>query len=434
MRRMIMVAAAGFLTAPLAAQQPAVGGSPQAVTLQEAVRRALQVQPAMVQAQGTLRNAHLSMLASNGEFLPTISTGGSWSRAGGTRFNSQTSQIVTTPTASSYSGSISASVDLFTGFRRLADRRASAATEDAADAGLVNQRFQVTLLTKQAFYNAIATEELVRVAEAQVARARQELQIAVDKLRAGSGTRSDSLRSAVDLGNARLALLQAQANLATAQANLGRQVGVDQPVRAAPDSALPPLPDTTGLRVQVVESAPQVQQAEAQARAAGAQVAVSRSAYWPTLNYTASNSFSGFDAPWQGTGAYTKGWNVRVSLNWTLFNGFTRERSMTSASVARDVAEAQAADTRRGVSAQYTQQLAALLTSFTQIDISTAQVAAATEDLRVQQERYRVGAATILDLLTSQASLTQAQVNLVQSRFNFVIARAQLEALVGRNL
>ena len=434
MRRMIMVAAAGFLTAPLAAQQPAVGGSPQAVTLQEAVRRALQVQPAMVQAQGTLRNAHLSMLASNGEFLPTISTGGSWSRAGGTRFNSQTSQIVTTPTASSYSGSISASVDLFTGFRRLADRRASAATEDAADAGLVNQRFQVTLLTKQAFYNAIATEELVRVADAQVARARQELQIAVDKLRAGSGTRSDSLRSAVDLGNARLALLQAQANLATAQANLGRQVGVDQPVRAAPDSALPPLPDTTGLRVQVVESAPQVQQAEAQARAAGAQVAVSRSAYWPTLNYTASNSFSGFDAPWQGTGAYTKGWNVRVSLNWTLFNGFTRERSMTSASVARDVAEAQAADTRRGVSAQYTQQLAALLTSFTQIDISTAQVAAATEDLRVQQERYRVGAATILDLLTSQASLTQAQVNLVQSRFNFVIARAQLEALVGRNL
>ncbi len=272
------------------------------------------------------------------------------------------------------------------------------------------------------------------MAEAQVARARQELQIAVDKLRAGSGTRSDSLRSAVDLGNARLALLQAQANLATAQANLGRQVGVDQPVRAAPDSALPPLPDTTGLRVQVVESAPQVQQAEAQARAAGAQVAVSRSAYWPTLNYTASNSFSGFDAPWQGTGAYTKGWNVRVSLNWTLFNGFTRERSMTSASVARDVAEAQAADTRRGVSAQYTQQLAALLTSFTQIDISTAQVAAATEDLRVQQERYRVGAATILDLLTSQASLTQAQVNLVQSRFNFVIARAQLEALVGRNL
>ncbi|OLE61429.1 MAG: hypothetical protein DMD29_01750 [Gemmatimonadetes bacterium] len=432
MRRIIVVATAGLFAARVAAQQPAAG--PQQVTLQEAVRRALQVQPAMVQAQGTVRNAQLSMLASNGEFLPSISTGGSWSRAGGTRFNSQTSQIVSTPTASSYSGSISASVDLFTGFRRLADRRASAATEHAADAGLVNERFQVTLLTKQAFYNAIATEELVRVAEAQVARARQELQISVDKLRAGSATRSDSLRSAVDLGNARLALLQAQANLATAQATLGRQVGVDQPLRAVPDSALPSVPDTTGLRGQVVESAPQVQQAEAQARAAGAQVAVSRAAYWPTLNYTASNSFSGFEAPWQGTGAYTKGWNVRVSLNWTLFNGFARERLMTSASVARDLAEAQAADTRRGVGAQYTQQLAALLTAYAKLDITASNVAAATEDLRVQQERYRVGAATILDLLTSQASLTTAQTNLVQARFDYLIARAQLEALVGRQL
>jgi len=184
----------------------------------------------------------------------------------------------------------------------------------------------------------------------------------------------------------------------------------------------------------VVESAPQVQQAEAQARAAGAQVAVSRAAYWPTLNYTASNSFSGFEAPWQGTGAYTKGWNVRVSLNWTLFNGFARERLMTSASVARDLAEAQAADTRRGVGAQYTQQLAALLTAYAKLDITASNVAAATEDLRVQQERYRVGAATILDLLTSQASLTTAQTNLVQARFDYLIARAQLEALVGRQL
>src|SRR5438445_11886231 len=291
MRRIIVVATAGLFAARVAAQQPAAG--PQQVPRQEAGRRGPQGQPAMVQAQGALRNAQPSMVATNGEFLPSISTGGSWARAGGTRFNSQTSQIVSTPTASSYSGSISASVDLFTGFRRLADRRASAATEHAADAGLVNERFQVTLLTKQAFYNAIATEELVRVAEAQVARARQELQISVDKLRAGSATRSDSLRSAVDLGNARLALLQAQANLATAQATLGRQVGVDQPLRAVPDSALPSVPDTTGLRGQVVAKAPAVLQADAQARAAGAQVWSARSQYFPSLTVSYGDNRQG---------------------------------------------------------------------------------------------------------------------------------------------
>ncbi|MGH9259239.1 MAG: TolC family protein [Acidimicrobiales bacterium] len=52
----------------------------------------------------------------------------------------------------------------------------------------------------------------------------------------------------------------------------------------------------------------------------------------------------------------------------------------------------------------------------------------------MQQERYRVGAGTILELLTSQENLTQAEVSRIQTIFNYVLARAQLEALVGRAL
>jgi len=125
-------------------------------------------------------------------------------------------------------------------------------------------------------------------------------------------------------------------------------------------------------------------------------------------------------------------WSFGVS--WTLFNGFVREQNQVSASVARDNAEARAADTRRLVTAQLTQQLAALATAYEQISIAHDNLAAATEDLRVQNERYRVGAATILDLLTSQSALTQAEVNVVQTRFNYLIARAQVEAVLGRTL
>ena len=105
-----------------------------------------------------------------------------------------------------------------------------------------------------------------------------------------------------------------------------------------------------------------------------------------------------------------------------------------SAAVTRDVAEAQAADARRGVNAELTQQLAAVATAYEQIEISDANVAAATEALRVTQERYRLGAGTLLDLLTSQANITQAEVNQVQARFTYLIARAQAEALVGHTL
>ena len=296
----------------------------------------------------------------------------------------------------------------------------------------MSQRFVVQLATKQAFYNALATEELVRVAEAQVRRTRQQLQIAVEKLRAGSATRSDSLRSTVDYGNARIALLQAQANLATAQANLGRQIGVDRLVRARPDSALPPLPDTTALRTAALHSAPLLQQAEAQARAARANVWAARSPYVPTLSLTFGSNRQ--DTLFANAAVANEVHNWRIGLSWTLFNGFGREQNNVSARVQRDIAEAQAADARLLVSSQLTTQLAALTTAIVQIDISSANLAAATEDLRVQQERYRVGAATILDLLTSQAALTQAEVNVVQVRFNYLIARATVEALIGRTL
>ena len=61
-------------------------------------------------------------------------------------------------------------------------------------------------------------------------------------------------------------------------------------------------------------------------------------------------------------------------------------------------------------------------------------VAAATEDLRVQQERYRLGASTIVDVLTSQEALNQAEVDVVNARFDYLRAKAQIEALIGRNL
>lgn len=402
------------------------------VTLTDALQRALLVQPDMVQAQGGVRTANAQMLANSGSFLPTVSLGGNSSRSGGSQIVGN--QIVPAPARTSFSGTLSLNLDLFTGFRRIAARRAAGASQDAADAGLINQRYQVILGTKQAFYNAIATEELVRVADAQVARTRQQLQISSEKLRAGSATRSDSLRSVVELGNAQIALLQAQANLAFAQATLGRQIGVDQAVRAVPDSTLPAVPDTSGIREAALGTAPLVRQTDALARAARAQVWVSRAAYWPTFSTSISKGSSGGVAPWESTAGYLDNWAVRFSVNLTLFNGFAREQQVTNSSVQRDNAEAVAADTRRLVNASLTQAIAALRTAAAQLDISRANVAAATEDMRVQQERYRVGAATILDLLTSQASLTQAQVNQVQSRFNFLVSRATLEALVGHEL
>src|SRR5262245_2077888 len=411
-------------------QQPA-GPQQLEVTLHEAIRRALDAQPAMVQARGDQRNAGATKRSAFGSYIPSLSVSASYDHRNTPGVSGSTGRAVP---AQSYTGTVSTSLELFDGFRRFANLKSASASLDAADAGVVNQRFQTTLDTKQFFYTAIANEALVRVADAQVKRAQQQLQISVQKLRAGSATRSDSLRSTVEYGNARIALLQARAALATAQANLGRQIGVDGQVRAVFDSTLPALPDTVELRA-ALSTAPAVEQAEAEARSARAQVWSARSQYWPSVTLSYSNSHQGSKDPVPPIfSPYPETSQWRVGLSWALFNGFTREVNNTNASAARDLAEARAADARREVAAQLTQQLATLSTAFEQITIARENMAAATEDLRVQNERYRVGAATILGLLTSQTSLTQAEVNVDQTEFNYLIARSQLEATVGRTL
>jgi outer membrane protein TolC len=81
-----------------------------------------------------------------------------------------------------------------------------------------------------------------------------------------------------------------------------------------------------------------------------------------------------------------------------------------------------------------TTYLAQLDAARTSVAISETSVAAGEENLRVQRARYQQGVATIVDVLTAQATLDQSRVDLVDARFTYLRAKAQLEALVGHAL
>src|SRR5205823_14763001 len=156
---------------------------------------------------------------------------------------------------------------------------------------------------------------------------------------------------------------------------------------------------------------------------------------FPTRRSSDLTSSQGLNEPWQGFDGGNRNLNrLSFALSWTLFDGFLRERTDAQSSVDLDNARAQTADTRRQLGADLTQQLAAMSTAFAKIEITGANVVAAAEARRVTQERYRLGAGTLLDLLTAQANETQAEVNQVQARYDYLIARAQVQALVGHPL
>ena len=423
---------------------PGLAAQERTVTLEEAVKLALQAQPAVIQAEGDLDVAHASQREAWGNMLlPTVNASSGISQGSNNKVDATTGQIRNLPPLVSYNAGLNASLTVFDGFSRWSQTRAAGATAASANAALTNQRFQVILQTKQAFFNAVAAAELVKVTQTQVQRSEQQLRISKDKLAAGSAIRSDTLRSTVDLGNARLALLNAQAGLATAEATLARMIGEDGNAHASGAPAMPDIStlDTTTLRQEIVNASPAVQAADAQARAAGSQVTVTRSQYMPTVTASYRRSWAGTRDSVSFTPAaigiwpsLTNTWNFSLGLSWPIFNGFTRETNMARSTAARDAAEARAADARRQANANFTQQLAALEAAAQQLTIAQASRPAADENLRVQQERYPPGAATIVDVLTSQVSLGQAEVALVQARLNVLVAKAQIEALLGREL
>jgi outer membrane protein len=419
------------VAAPLAAQD-------RAVTLAEAIALSERTQPSVIQAQGGVRTADAQRRNAWGAFLPSLTASSSASdffSEGASRIDPITGQLTSGNSNNrSVSTSLSASLDLFTGFRRGAEMRAARAGQTEAQAALVDTRFQQALTTTNQFFDALAAGQLVGVREASVHRAEEQLKVAVAKLRAGSATRSDSLRSLVTLGNARLDLIRSRTDLAAAEANLARLIGEHGRVRALDDSSfhrIVPVADTSALRAEAEARSPRIQSAAASAAAARANVSASRSAYWPSLTLGANTAWNG-----SRNNDYTllNQRQVSLQLSWSLFNRFDRELAITQREATYDVAEANAADARRAVEADLTARLAELDAAQAQIEITLTSVAAATEDLRVQQERYRLGVSTIVDMLTSQEALNQAEVDVVVARFDYLRAKAQLEALIGRTL
>lgn len=423
----VVVAAAGTLEAQ----------SKPTVTLAEAIDRAEKAQPRVIQAMGTLKSADARVRSARGAYLPNLNVTSSAANfySEGQRLDQSTGQIVASNSSNtSINGSVNTSLELFDGFRRAAESRAAGANRESAVESLEDARFQQQLTTTNQFFDVLAAGQLVRVREASVRRADEQLKVSIARLKAGAAIRSDSLRSLVTLGNARVQLLNAQTQQTNAEANLGRLIGLEGPAAAVDDSGFYRITDqldTTALRVEALNRSPQVRTADASARAARAAIGVARAGYWPTLTLGGTATLNGSQ---QNDYKFLQQRQATLTVNWAVFNRFTREQNIANQRATTETAEANAREARRLVLTNLTARLAELDAARVRIGITQTSLAAATEDVRVQQERYRLGVATIVDVLTSQEALTQAEVDAVTARFDYLRAKAQIQALIGRKL
>jgi outer membrane protein len=422
--------------------QPGLARAPDSarkISLNEAIALAQQNSPQAIQAEGTARTSKAARVSAIGAILPsaTLSAGHVVQIGGGTTRLNQNGEQVTVAQRPTNTTGLSLNMTLFDGGQRLYELRTANADIAAAEANRVAVKYNVALNVKQQYYAVLAAIESYDAAKLQMQQAEVQFRTSVAKVRAGVATRSDSLRGVVQVGNAQLALITAQTQKEAADAQLTRLVGSPVPVTADPASVqenMAALPDSAEL-ARLALNGPAVQQAQASLDAAKEDTKASKATYLPSLSASYSRSGSGVDPRFGlGNDPFTYSGRLAFSLSYPIFNNFLREEQVVRAKVAQVNAEASLRDSQLGATQLLTQNIGALRGASQRVAVQAASVAAAQEDVRVQQQRYNIGASTLLDLLTSQAALATAEQALIQARYDYRIARAQLEALIGRDL
>ena len=409
------------------------------ISLNEAIRMAEQNAPAAVQAEGAERTSRAARVSAIGAIMPSVSLNlGRVIQYGGgqTRINSNGEQV-TIASAPVNSTGLNLNMTLFDGGQHLYNLRTAKYDIAAAEANRVAVKYSVALQVKQQYYAVLAAIESRDAALFQMTQAAEQFRTSVAKVRAGVATRSDSLRGVIQIGNAQLALITAQSNKEAADAALTRLVGSEVPLTADPASVqenMAALPDSAELAA-LAKRGPAVQQAQANVEAFEEQAKASKAPYLPSLSASYSRTGSGVDSRF-GLGEQPFSYNGRLSfsLSYPVFNNFLREEQVVRAKVAETNAQVMLRDTQLGAQQSLTQYIGALRGASQRVAIQVASVAAAEEDVRVQQQRYNIGASVLLDLITSQAALATAEQALIQARYDYRIARAELEALIGRDL
>jgi outer membrane protein TolC len=400
------------------------------VTLEETIRRATNLDPSYVAALGRVDNAGWARRAAIMAFVvPSVEASTSFTRSSSEFFNLGTGEF----TDRLVQGQLRANLNLFDGGRKYFELGRTRAELDASAAGERQAIYQTALDAESDYYAVLAAKELTGVARERVRRAQEQLEVARARVVSGAAVQTDSLQLLLELDRARVDQLVQETQLRVARFQLARRVGAAGAVDAAPllFEAVDELPLTEQAAVEeALTRGPDYRLAIAEERSAQKFLDQARTQYLPSIDLFAG--IQSFDDQFFPTATTRSQYGFQVSL--PIWNGAQREIQITRARVERDVARTRREDVEREVRRDVVQAYAAYNTARATAEIAAEAVGVATENLRVQDSRYRSGATTILDLVTAQVDLADAEAALVQARYATRLALAGLEAVLGRRL
>jgi outer membrane protein len=299
------------------------------------------------------------------------------------------------------------------------DKNAAASTAD------------ITLVVDQAFYNALETRELVKVAEETV-KTRQTL---VDRVSAltQAKLRSDlDLSFAnVDLSRARLLLLQSQnnfqASLATLSALLGYPDEQTFDIVEQEQGITPPSLEVESLITQALQQRPEVAALQFQVESAQKNSSAEHDLWRPTVSAVGVAGIAPVRDPqvqnWYGA--------VGVNINIPVFSGFLYNARAKVADLQTEAARQKLMDLRNNVARDVRNSWQDANQAFARLTVTQQLREQANLALDLAQQRYNLGLSSIVEFSQAELGKTEADITDTDARYRYRLSQIVLAYTIG---
>lgn len=410
------------------------------LTLDKALEIALSENPTMKVAGQEIQLKKEAKKEAYGGLFPEISLTGSYSRT----LKKQTmvmdfggeSQTIQVGSDNSYSGGLNVSLPVFAPALYKSINLTKSDVELAVEKARSSKLDLVNQVTK-AYYQLLLAQDSYEVLLQSYAQAEANYEVVKAKYEQGTVSEYDKIRADVQVRSLKPSVVSARNGVNLARLQLQVLMGMDTDVAIAADGNLKDY-EMVMFRRQMesnqlnLNNNSDLKQLDLNADLLKKMLAVQRTNFMPTLaasfNYSYTSLNNDFKMSHYKWFPYS---TVGLSLSIPLFkaSNFTKVKQTK-------IQMQQLTENRTNVQRQLTMQATSYLDNMA---ASTEQVVSNKEGIvqaekgrLIAQKRYEVGKGTILELNDSEVALTQAQLTYNQSIYDYLVAKADLDQVLGR--
>ncbi|HBU45523.1 MAG TPA: hypothetical protein DEP71_04530 [Porphyromonadaceae bacterium] len=330
-----------------------------------------------------------------------------------------------------YNTGISASYNLFNGFRTKAGYHAARDHHEAAFLQHESVQQDLVLDITFAYYKTLQAERILKSAEEAVKNSQLHLDFAHARNMAGMATRSDILKSEVELSNAELEKIKAANAILAAKGNLNKLMGLpaNHPTEIIDD--LSELNETSvqsydSLFAEAMESRVEVKRFYSLLNAQQNNIQLARGEYYPSLDVNANYNFSG-----EKISGMRENWWLGMTLTIPVFNGFSTKARVKGEKTALKGIEKDLEALKDQIGKEVWNAFLAVKESSERMTATSKGLESARENLSLSEGEYKEGTGSIIQLTDAQTTFVAAEQNHIQAVADYKVSLAELRRKTG---